>query len=169
MGALPIAGTRPTGIYTAGQMQYLMNIEHHFPKGPVVILGSGDLGLIMAEHLAHASLSVTIIEKAATCGGMQKNQAVIKTYGLSLICNTTIAEVLGEKHIEGVTLENGEILPCSTLLIAVGMTPNHELIQHLDAPDWLHLCGNCNQVHPMVSSVINEGTMAGRAAYEKTR
>ena len=134
-----------------------------------MILGSGDLGLIMAEHLAQAGLPVTLIEKASACGGMQKNQCIIEKYDVTLICNTTITEVLGEKQLEGVTLTNGQTLQCRTLLIAVGMTPNQELIQHLESPDWLHLCGNCNQVHSMVSSVINEGMMAGKSAYEKTR
>ena len=54
MGALPIGGTRPKGVYTAGQMQELMNLYGVVPEGPVVILGSGDLGLIMAKHLAEA-------------------------------------------------------------------------------------------------------------------
>ena len=63
MGALPIAGTRPEGIYTAGQMQKMMNLHGFLPEGPVVILGSGDLGLIMAAQIASLGISVTLVEK----------------------------------------------------------------------------------------------------------
>ena len=69
MGALPIAGTRPQGIFTAGQMQEMMNLHNHVPEGPVVILGGGDLGLIMANQLAEKGLAVTLVEKRDTCGG----------------------------------------------------------------------------------------------------
>lgn len=65
MGALPIAGTRPKGIYTAGQMQEMMNLHGFTPEGPAVILGSGDLGLIMAHQLDQVGIPVTLVEKQA--------------------------------------------------------------------------------------------------------
>ena len=68
IGALPVAGTRPKGIYTAGQMQEMMNLHGLIPEGPAVILGSGDLGLIMANHLAQAGIAVTLVEKKDACG-----------------------------------------------------------------------------------------------------
>ena len=70
MGALPIAGSRPQGIYTAGQMQERLNLYGQIPEGPVVILGSGDLGLVMANHLAQADIPVVLVEKQSACGGM---------------------------------------------------------------------------------------------------
>ena len=164
MGALPIAGTRPQGVYTAGQMQEMMNLHGHVPKGPVVILGSGDLGLIMAKQLAEKGIAVTLVEKKDTCGGMAKNQRCLQQYPIELICGQTIAEVCGMPEIEEVVLTDGRILSCRTLLIAAGLRPERELIHGLGTPDWLHICGNCNRVHPMVEAVIQEGKRAGMAA-----
>lgn len=168
-GALPIAGCRPRGIYTAGQLQELMNLHGFIPEGPVVILGSGDLGLIMAKQLAQAGLPVTMVEKGHYCGGMLRNQRCLEEYPIRLICSDTIAQVHGEQKLCGCTTEKGEYLPCRTLLIAVGLRPERELVDHLGNPEWLHLCGNCNAVHPMVETVVQEGKKAGIAAIENLR
>ena len=168
-GALPIAGTRPKGIYTAGQMQELMNLHGVIPQGPVVILGSGDIGLIMARQLAQANLPVTIVEKRDTCGGTAKNRRCLREFPISLLCGDTIATVQGHPNITGCTTEKGENLPCATLLIAVGLRPERGLVAHLGTPEWLHFCGNCNTVHAMVESVVEEGQQAGIAAYERLR
>ena len=167
MGVLPIGGTRPRGIYTAGQMQEMMNLHGFTPEGPVVILGSGDLGLIMARQLAEIGLPVTMVEKKSQCGGMARNQRCLEEYPIRLLCSDTIREVQGYPHITGCVTENGVELPRKTLLIAAGLIPERELTSHLGNPDWLHLCGNCNVVHPMVEAVVNEGKQAGMAAIEK--
>ena len=168
-GALPIAGTRPKGVYTAGQMQERLNLFGRIPEGPVVILGSGDLGLVMANHLAQAGLAVTLVEKKSACGGMARNQKCLSEYPIRLICNATVTEVLGGKALEGCILSTGETLTCKTLLIAVGLVPDRELVLDLGEPDWLHICGNCSRVHPMVEAVVNEGKTAGRNAWEQIR
>lgn len=167
IGALPIGGTRPRGIYTAGQMQEMMNLHGFTPEGPVVILGSGDLGLILARQLAQIGLSVTMVEKKSQCGGMVRNQHCLEEFPIRLLCSDTIWEVRGYPRITGCVTANGEKLPCKTLLIAAGLIPERELISHLGNPDWLHICGNCNTVHPMVEAVVNEGKQAGLAATEK--
>lgn len=164
VGALPIGGTRPKGIYTAGQMQEMMNLHGFLPEGPVVILGSGDLGLIMANQLAEEGLRVTMIEKKEHCGGMARNQRCLEEYPITLICGDTIAEVQGHPQITGCVTTNSIYLPCKTLLIAAGLIPERELVAHLENPEWLHICGNCNKVHPMVEAVISEGKQAGIAA-----
>lgn len=169
MGALPIGGTRPKGIYTAGQMQEMMNLHGMIPEGPVVILGSGDLGLIMAKQLAEAGLPVTMVEKKAHCGGMARNQRCLEEYPIRLLCGDTIAEVRGDPRITGCVTAKGIEIPCKTLLIAAGLRPERELTSHLGKPDWLHICGNCNTVHPMVEAVVNEGKQAGIAAIENLR
>lgn len=168
-GALPIGGTRPRGVYTAGQMQEMMNLHGLVPEGPVVILGSGDLGLIMAKQLAEAGLPVTMVEKGHRPGGNGRNRRCLKEYPIRMICSDTIAEIHGQKEICGCTTQRGEYLPCKTLLIAVGLRPERELVTHLGNPDWLHLCGNCSIVHPMVESVTEEGQQAGLAALENWR
>lgn len=168
-GALPIAGSRPKGIYTAGQMQELMNLHGFIPEGPAVILGSGDLGLIMAKQLAQAGLSVTLVEKLPYCGGIARNRRCLREYPIKLLCNATVTEVKGQKQLEAVLISNRMQLPCRTLLIAAGLRPERELVESLGNPDWLHICGNCNSVHPMVESVTEEGTQAGMAAIENLR
>ena len=169
IGALTIGGTRPRGIYTAGQMQEMMNLHGFTPEGPVVMLGSGDLGLIMARQLAQIGLSVTMVEKKSQCGGMARNRRCLDDYPIRLLCGDTIREVQGYPYITGCVTAKGVYLPCRTLLIAAGLRPERELISHLGNPDWLHICGNCNSVHPMVEAVVQEGKQAGHAALKQMR
>ena len=169
MGALPIAGTRPQGIYTAGQMQAMMNLYGYRPEGPVVILGTGDIGLVMARQLAELGFSVSMVEQKAICGGLARNRSCISQYNIPLFCNTTITEVHGDLHLESVTLSDDTELPCRTLLIAAGLVPERELIADLTDADWLQLCGNCRTIHPMVETVVYEGTQAGLAACRNIR
>lgn len=169
LGALLIGGTRPSGIYTAGQMQAMMNLHGFIPEGPAVILGSGDIGLVMASHLAEKGIAVTLVEQRAQCGGMTKNQRCLKEYPICLRCNTTIREIRGEKKLEGVLLSDGTVLPCRTLLVAAGLRPERDLIWEIADAPWLHICGNCNTVHPIVEAVVSEGEQAGLSAYENIR
>ena len=168
-GALNIGGTRPKGVYTAGQMQEMMKLHGAAPEGPVVILGSGDLGLIMAKQLAEQGLQVVMVEKKSQCGGMARNRRCLDDYPIRLLCGDTIREVQGYPHITGCVTAKGVYLPCRTLLIAAGLRPERELISHLGNPDWLHICGNCNSVHPMVEAVVQEGKQAGQAALKQMR
>ena len=169
MGALNIVGTRPQGVYTAGQMQEMMNLHGIVPEGPAVILGSGDLGLVMADHLAQAGVAVTVIEKKDTCGGMVRNQRCLQEFPIRLVCSATVEEVLGEENLEGCILSTGEYISCRTLLIAVGLTPDRELTEDLGQKAWLHICGNCNRVHPMVEAVVKEGYRTGQRAWNQIR
>ena len=169
MGALPIAGTRPKGIYTAGQMQEMMNLHGLLPEGPAVIPGSGDLGLIMANQLAQAGIAVTLVEQRERCGGLVRNQRCLKDNPIRLICGQTVTEVSGEKKLESCRLSGGEWIACKTLLIAVGLRPERTLTANLGNPTWLHLCGNCNTVHPMVEGVLSEAIQAGQTAWETMR
>ena len=165
-GALLIGGTRPQGVYTAGYAQELLNLHGIAPEGPVVILGSGDLGLVMAKHLAERDIPVTLVEQRETCGGMAKNQRCLREFPIELLCGTTISEVLGEKRLEAVRTADGRTIPCRTLLIAAGLRPEQQLVRNLGNPSWLHICGNASKVHPMVEAVVNEGKQAGKSAWE---
>ena len=160
-GALHIAGDRPKGIYTAGMMQKLVNCNGFVPDGPVVILGSGDIGLIMAETVAKMDIPVTLVEKAAALGGMARNRRRLDGLDVGIRLGSTVSEIFGEKELEAVLLSNGEKLLCKTLLVAVGLECDRKLIKKLENPEWLRLCGNCERVHPMIESVINDGTQAG--------
>ena len=165
MGTLPIAGTRPKGIYTAGQMQEMMNLHGFLPEGPVVILGSGDLGLIMAKHLFDADIPVAgLVEQKAECGGMARNRQFLPQSRIPVICNNTISQVLGSPKLEGVILSDGRSIPCKTLLIAAGLKPDKTLVHGLKNREWVHLCGNCSKIYPMVEGVIQDGRQAALRA-----
>lgn len=168
-GSLGIGGTRPRGLYTAGQAQALLNQKGRLPEDPVVILGSGDLGLIMAGQLAEAGCDVAaLVEQKAHCGGMARNRRCIERYRIPLLCSSTVSRVCGGTALEGVMIKHlttGEeaYLPCKSLLIAVGYEPERELVRGLEGAEWLQLCGNCREIHPMIESVIKEGKTAGYA------
>ncbi len=165
MGSLPIAGTRPRGVYTAGQMQGMMNLHGFRPEGPVVILGSGDLGLIMAKHLYEAAIPVAaIIEQKESCGGMARNRQFLPESGIPVLCGRTVSQVQGYPRLEEVVLSDGRVVPCKTLLIAVGLKPDRTLVHTLEDKKWLHLCGNCSKIYPMVEGVIQDGRQAALRA-----
>ena len=165
MGSLPIAGTRPRGVYTAGQMQEMMNLHGFRPEGPVVILGSGDLGLIMAKHLYEAAVPVAaIIEQKEICGGMARNRHFLPESGIEVLCGRTVSQVRGYPRLEAVVLSDGRAIPCKTLLIAVGLRPDRTLAHNLEHKNWLHLCGNCSKIYPMVEGVIQDGRQAALRA-----
>lgn len=173
LGFLSVGGTRPKGIYTAGEMQERVNLYHQLPEGPVVILGSGDIGLIVAEHLAEKGIKIAaIVEKKEALGGMARNQHRLKPYEIPVICSATVTMVYGERQLTGVRikhLQTGEEqeLACRTLLTAVGLRPDQNLIEHLEAKEWIHTCGNCHVVHPMIEAVLTEGTRAGENAWKQ--
>jgi len=174
-GSLGIGGTRPKGIVTAGQLQADMNLKGLKPEGPVVILGSGDLGLIMARQLAEAGVEIAaIVEKKNSCGGLARNRRCISDFHLRLVCSASVSQIFGEKSLSGVSIRHAntnaeEFIPCRILLIAVGLLPEQELIRNLGRPSWLHLCGNCSRIHSIVETVVQEGKQAGIAACEKLR
>lgn len=168
-GALPIAGTRPKGIYTAGQMQEMMNLHGFVPEGPAVILGSGDIGLIMANQMASLGIPVTLVEKKSSCGGLARNRRLLENDSIRLICAQTVVEVAGEIRLTACRLSGGAWIPCKTLLIAAGLHPERTLTAKLENPDWLYLCGNCSTVHPMVEGAILEAIQTGTAVWETMR
>jgi len=166
MGVLPIAGTRPRGVYTAGQLQEMMNMDAFCPEGPAVILGSGDLGLVMAWQLARIGIEVSLVEQKSALGGMARNQRRLEGLPVKKLLETTITEVRGWPHLEQVVLADGRILPCKTLLIAVGLRPEQGLCRETGQQPWLRLCGNASRIHPIVEAVVQEGRDAGAWAAE---
>jgi len=174
-GNLGLGGTRPEGVVTAGHVQVEMNLGGIVPEGPAVILGSGDLGLIMARQLAEAGVEIAaIVEKKNSCGGLARNRHCISDFHLRLVCSTTVSQVFGEKQLTGVNIRHAdtnseEYIPCKTLVIAAGLSPEQELIRNIGRPSWLHLCGNCNRIHSMVETVVQEGNQAGISACKKLR
>jgi len=174
--ALPMAGARPGGIYTAGQAQRLENLGR-FPVGDdIVILGSGDVGQIMARQFAQAGRRVVaMIEQRPILGGLPRNRRdCVEAYRIPVLLQTTVDEILGEGRIRGVVIRNlqtgrREELPCSTLVTALGLIPDRSLAGSGPVPPWLHLCGNCDCVHDLVGRVVAEAAALGAALGEETR
>lgn len=166
LGALKIAGTRPEGIYNAGQAQELINLQHRDLGDNVLIIGSGDLGMIMARRFTLCGKRVTaLVEREKSYGGMARNyHACIEKYNIPIIYNCTAAEVYGDKRVSAVRLSDGRIIQCETLVIAAGLTPERELAAGLEETPWVYFCGNCSRVHSMVESAAAEGEETGKKA-----
>lgn len=139
-GALNIPGYRPAGIYSAGTAQRLMNIEGFSVGKEVVILGSGDIGLIMARRMTLEGARVKVVaELMPYSGGLKRNLVqCLDDYGIPLKLSHTVVDVEGKERVRGVTLarvdENRRPIPgteehydCDTLLLSVGLIPENEL------------------------------------------
>ena len=163
-GALPVAGTRPRGVYTAGQLQEMMNCHGFLPQGPAVILGSGDVGLVMVWQLLTLGLQVTLVEQADRMTGLLRNRERLEGLPVRFLPGTTIREIEGLPEITGVILSDGRRLPCRTLLSAVGLRPERELLPNGRAPDWIIPAGNCSRIHPRIESVLKDGAEAAAQA-----
>ena len=144
-GALNIPGYRPAGIYSAGTAQRLMNIEGFSVGREVVILGSGDIGLIMARRMTLEGAHVKVVaELMPYSGGLKRNIVqCLDDYGIPLKLSHTVIDIDGKERVKGVTLaqvdEKGkpikgteEYIPCDTLLLSVGLIPENELSRGLD-------------------------------------
>ena len=168
IGSLPVAGTRPAGIFTAGQAQEMMNLRGQDIGREVLILGSGDLGLIMARQFVLAGKHViAVIEKESRYGGMARNyHRCIEAFQVPMIYRSTVTEIHGAKRISGVTVQNLDsgsthLIPCDTLITALGLIPERELVRGLGDPNWLSLAGNCHRVHDLVDSAVAEAEAIG--------
>lgn len=143
-GALNIPGYRPAGIFSAGTAQRLVNIEGYLPGREVVILGSGDIGLIMARRMTLEGAYVkAVAELMPYSGGLKRNIVqCLEDYGIPLKLSHTVVDIDGKERVKGVTLakvdERGkpikgseEYIPCDTLLLSVGLIPENELSRGL--------------------------------------
>ncbi len=141
-GALNIPGYRPAGIYSAGTAQRYVNIEGRMPGREVVILGSGDIGLIMARRMTLQGAKVKMVaEIMPYSGGLKRNIVqCLDDFGISLKLSHTVTEIHGKDRVEGVTVskvdENlkpmkgtQQFVACDTLLLSCGLIPENELSQ----------------------------------------
>lgn len=139
-GALNIAGTRPAGIYSAGTAQKLVNRKGYLPGKSVVILGSGDIGLIMARRMTLEGAEVkAVCELMPYSGGLARNiEQCLNDFDIPLKLSHTVVQIHGKERIEGVTIakvdenrkpieETKEYIACDTLLLSVGLIPENEL------------------------------------------
>lgn len=139
-GALNIPGYRPAGIYSAGTAQRLVNIEGYMPGRKVVILGSGDIGLIMARRMTLEGAEVQVVaELMPYSGGLKRNIVqCLDDFGIPLKLSHTVVDIQGKERVEGITLaavdNTGKPIPgteehydCDTLLLSCGLIPENEL------------------------------------------
>lgn len=143
-GALNIPGFRPAGIFSAGTAQRLVNIEGRMPGKEVVILGSGDIGLIMARRMTLEGAKVKLVaELMPYSGGLKRNIVqCLDDFGIPLRLSTTVVKIHGKDRLRGVTTAKvgdnkkpiagtEEYLSCDTLLLSVGLIPENELSVNL--------------------------------------
>ena len=145
-GAIGTPGTRPAGVYTAGAAQRYVNMEGYLVGKRVLILGSGDIGLIMARRMTLEGAKVlACVEVMPYSGGLKRNIVqCLDDFGIPLKLSTTVVKIHGKERVEGVTLAKvdermkpipgtEEYIPCDTLLLSVGLLPENELTEELGA------------------------------------
>ena len=143
-GALNIPGYRPAGIYTAGTAQRLMNIEGHMVGKEVVILGSGDIGLIMARRMTLEGAKVKVVaELMPYSGGLKRNIVqCLNDFDIPLKLSHTVVNIEGKERVKGITLAQvgpdrkpipgtEEHYDCDTLLLSCGLIPENELTRNM--------------------------------------
>lgn len=146
-GALSIPGTRPAGVYSAGTAQKLVNCMGYSVGKRVVILGSGDIGLIMARRMSLQGAKVeAVCEIMPYSGGLTRNIVqCLEDFGIPLYLSTTVAEIHGRDRVEGVTIAQVDdkrrvidstrrYIPCDTLLLSCGLIPENELTNSAGIP-----------------------------------
>lgn len=139
-GMLRVPGSRPSGVYTAGTAQRLINIDGYMPGREVVILGSGDIGLIMARRMTLEGAKIKgVYEIMSRSKGLRRNIVqCLDDYDIPLHLYTTALEIHGRERVEGVTvvkvddkmkpISGTEVyIPCDTVLLSVGLIPENEL------------------------------------------
>jgi CxxC motif-containing protein len=176
VGTLPVSGTRPAGIFTAGAAQRLINLKGYDIGDTIVILGSGDVGLIMARRLTLIGKRVlAVMEREPQCTGLLRNKVqCLDDFGIPLLTSCTVTEIFGNGRITGVRYESaggadiygesGSAMHCDTLITSVGLIPERELIRGLEHEPWLFVCGNAYSVFDLADSAAADGEKAGRIA-----
>lgn len=190
--ALRIPGTRPAGIFTAGLAQRFVNIENHLPGHKAVIIGSGDIGMIMARRLFLEGVEVEgVYEIMPYPGGLTRNIAqCLEDFNIPLHLSTSVIRIHGKNRLEGVTVakfENGDpingserFIECDTLIASVGLIPENDLVKgkiETGSDDGIFIddlmrtnyenvfaCGNNVCIHDLVDFATSEGEVAGRNA-----
>ena len=193
-GAISLPGTRPSGIYTAGAAQNFINLQNIMVGRRAVILGSGDIGLIMARRMTLEGAKVeAAFEILPYASGLPRNiQQCLNDYDIPLHLSTSVIEVHGKDRLTGVTVAEmnhfqpvpgtERFVPCDTLLLSVGLIPENELSTgasvkmesrtsgaqvddtFMTSIPGVFSCGNVLHVHDLVDHVSEEAALAGEFA-----
>lgn len=190
-GNISIPGSRPAGVYTAGVVQNLVNVRNVMVGKRIVILGSGDIGLIMARRLTLEGAKVlAVAEIMSEPTGLARNVSqCLYEFDIPIYVKTTVSKIIGKKKLEAVELsrldENGVIIPntvkridCDTLVLSVGLIPENEVAQTIGVKlnrnnsvetdrylqtniSGVFSCGNSRHVMDLADYVSEQGEIAG--------
>lgn len=193
-GNIRIPGSRPAGVFTAGLAQRLVNVEGYVPGKDVVIIGSGDIGLIMARRMSWIGCKVhAVVEILPYPSGLTRNIVqCLHDFDIPLYLSHLTTNIYGRDSVEGIEvapIENGALMtekafkiPCDAVLLSVGLVPENELsrtagvsINPMTNGPWtdsflmtslpgVFACGNVLHVHDLVDYVVEEARRAGRFA-----
>lgn len=177
-GQLLIPGTRPAGVLTAGSAQRMVNVENQLPGDKAVILGAGDIGLIMARRLTLEGAQVRLVLGQALTGLLRNQIRCAQDFGVPVLPGWGIARIHGSGRLSGVSIapmrEDGSLdlarrryVRCNTLLLACGLIPETEVLDALGDSDreGVFLCGNAAGPRDLVDQVTQQALLAGvRAA-----
>ena len=193
-GSLMIPGDRPSGIFTAGVAQRLMNIDNRKVGRRALIVGSGDIGMIMARRLTLEGIEVVgVVERLPYPGGLLRNVIqCLKDFNIPLYLSSTVVEVKGRERLEEVIVASVDeqfrpipntekIFKVDTLVLSVGLIPQVEMLNGLVSLDkrtrgiacsntgqssneWIFAAGNCTAIFDLVDYVTKEGERAGEYA-----
>lgn len=193
-GAIAIPGDRPAGVMTAGTAQRYVNMEGYMPGRRIVILGSGDIGLIMARRMTLEGAKVlACVELCPYSNGLTRNIVqCLEDYGIPLYLSHTITGIVGRERVEKVVISKVDGftpipgtefgIECDTVLLSVGLIPENELTRRAEIPidrrtngpavyenmqtmcEGIFACGNVVHVHDLVDFVTAESMKAGAAA-----
>lgn len=193
-GALLLPGFRPSGILTAGVAQRMVNVDGLLPGRRAIVLGSGDIGLIMARRLHLEGVEVVaVLEQRPYPGGLLRNVVqCLEDFDIPLLLKHTVIEVHGRSRLEGATIAevddegtpiagSGEFVRADTLILSVGLIPDNELVdgfvptdvangglrvdsQMRTEAEWLFAAGNNTVIFDLADWVAQVGELAGRHA-----
>lgn len=192
-GNISLCGTRPSGVLTAGTVQKMVNIDGKMVGKDIVILGSGDIGLVMARRLTLEGAKVhAVLEINKQSSGLRRNiMQCLEDFDIPLLYQSTIFEVVGSDRVEGVwygqvddnmqpILSTKKFLKCDTVVLSVGLIPEMEMANFVSTSratsgavinefyqtdkQWLFSCGNILHVHDLVDNVALEGKQVGKYA-----
>lgn len=193
-GAIGIPGDRPAGVITAGQAQLYLNEYGYLVGKKVFILGSGDIGLIMARRMTLEGAKVLgVAELCPYSNGLNRNiQQCLIDFSIPLYLSHTVTKIIGKSHLEAIEISevdaNKTPIPgterrfeVDTLLLSIGLIPNNDLLNKMGIPqsrsrgsvvnehletsiDGVFSCGNVLHVHDLADYVVDEGKTAGQSA-----
>lgn len=169
---LTVPGTRPAGIFTAGLVQEMVNIHGIVPGKEVVIIGSGDIGLIMARRMTLEGAKVhAVLEILDHLSGLVRNKIqCLDDFGIPLHLRHEVFEVIGKNRVEAIRYRDNTTgkereLACDTLLFSVGLIPERDLLidAGIEPGNGIYLAGNADYVHDIVDKVTRGAEKLGKS------